>query len=148
MDSGRAVPHGPANVDIGLAGEAGFDAALHAHFGGAPLPCLARPPPDLLERKRVGLAAQVLAHLALRERAKLALEVAHIRVVDVAGDDIGDDVATGLAPQRVGSCAYGGELVAASPKQARDLGLFQPSPGHGPLDDRRERADTEQWSSR
>ena len=70
--SGTAALHGAADVEIGLAGVVGMDAALQADFGGAALPGLARAAHDLLEREVVGRAAQVgRACLPLEKAQKL-----------------------------------------------------------------------------
>ena len=63
-----------------------------------------RAPRDLVEVEVVGLAAQVLAQLALGEGAELAAEVADVGVVDVAVDDVGDRIAA-RAPVRSASAA-------------------------------------------
>ena len=96
-----------------------MDAALQADFGGAALPGLQRAPLDLVEVEIVGPPAQVLRHLAFRERAELAAEVADVGVVDVAVDDVGDRVAARRAPQRIGRRHDMLELGAARREQAR-----------------------------
>ena len=73
---------------IVVAGERRMDAALQADLGGAALPRLDGAPRDLLVRDEVRRAAQVRGELALREGAEAAAEVADVRVVDVAGDDV------------------------------------------------------------
>ncbi len=80
--------HRAAQLDIGLAGIVGMDAALHADFGGAALPGLARTPRHFLQRQVVGLAAQLLADLALGKRAETAFIAADIGVVDITVDDV------------------------------------------------------------
>ena len=118
---GRRFLHRAAEVEIGLAGVVGVDAALHADFGGAALPGLDHAALHLVEPEVVGLAAQVLGQLALGEGAELALEVADVGVVDVAVDDVGDDVAARLAPQRVGGAHHRFEVGAAGAEERRDL---------------------------
>jgi hypothetical protein len=74
------------------------DAALHADLGGPVGGGLDGPRGDLVEREpeRVGVA------LALGERAEPAADVADVREVDVAVDDVGDLVADDVAAQVVG----------------------------------------------
>ncbi len=120
------------------AGVGGMDAALHADFGRAALP---RPrvtrSADLLQSQIVGLAAQILARLALGEGAELAVEGADVGVVDVAVDDIGDGVAVDVAAQFVGGRADRRKVVAARAEQARRSRLRRasrraaPSPARG-----------------
>src|SRR2546430_6362396 len=115
--------HGPTNVEIFGAGVARMDAALHANFGGATRPRLAHAPFDLAERDIVRPTAQRLAHLAFREGAKPAFEITDIGVVDITGDDVGNDVTIGDLPQLVGRRAHRGELVAAAAIQPHDVGF-------------------------
>src|ERR1700756_4190025 len=117
MDAWFRAFHGPANIEIFGAGVARMDAALHADFGGATRPRLAHAPFDLAERDVVRPTAQRLAHLAFGEGAKPAFEITDIGVVDIAGDDVGNDVTIGDLPQLVGRRAHGRELVAATTKQ-------------------------------
>ena len=48
MHARDLLAHGAADIEIVLAGVLGMDAALHADFGGAAVPRLARAPHDLL----------------------------------------------------------------------------------------------------
>ena len=84
-----------------VARERRVDAALKAYLGRPALPRLAHPPDDLLLGNEIRRAAQVRRELALRERAESAAEVADVRVLDVARDDVGDLVAAHLAAQCV-----------------------------------------------
>ena len=54
-------------------------------------------------------------------RRRTGIEVADVRVVDVAVDDVGDDVAAAVAPQRVGRRADRREVVAARLEQTNDV---------------------------
>ena len=76
-----------------------------------------------LVRDEVRRAAQVRRELALREGAEAAAEVADVRVLDVARDDVGDDVAVHLAPQPVGIGEDPPALVPTCAEEARDLVL-------------------------
>src|SRR5262249_5841637 len=102
-----------ADREIRRTGVFRVDAALHTHLGGAALPGLLDPPPDLREIEVVGPAPQILAELALRESAELTAEVADVGVVDVAGYDVADHVAVDLSPEPVGGAAHGIEGRAA-----------------------------------
>jgi len=123
-------------LHISIAGEARVDAALHAHFGRAALPGFARAVGDLVQREIVGAPAQVLAHLAFRERAELTFERADIGVVDVARDDVGNDIAANVPSQRIRRRTDRGKLVAARLKQTHDVALGQHAARRGARDDR------------
>ncbi len=139
VDAGRRTADGLANLDVCTAGEAWFDASLHAHLGRAPLPRLARPPRNLVERQCVGPASKVFTQLAFGKGAELAFEIADVRVIDVARHDVRNHVPAHIAPQRVGSRAHGRKLVAARLKQTDDLALVERPAGGRPLNDRSER---------
>src|SRR5215469_4937020 len=102
VDAGCRVFHRPANVEVFGAGVARMDAALHADFGGAPRPGLAHAPFDLAERDIVWPTAQRLAHLAFGEGAEATFEITDVGVVDIAGNDVGNDVTVAGLPQLVG----------------------------------------------
>src|SRR5207248_3956740 len=114
-----------AEVDIEVTGEGRMDSALQADLGAAPLPGLLAAADDLVERDEVRCAAQVRGEFALRECAEAAAEVADVRVVDVAGDDVGDRVAADLAPERVGGRDDRGEVTAAGPEELGDVVLVE-----------------------
>ena len=122
---GRRVFDGTADIQIGVAGVLGVDAALHAYLGGAASPCLGTTTRDLVEVEVVGCTSQILAELALGEGAELTLEVADVGVVDIAIDDIGDLVAIDLAAQRVGRSHDGHEVVTPRGEQFSDLRLVE-----------------------
>src|ERR1700746_3522388 len=123
MDAWFRAFHGPANVEIFGAGVARMDAPLHADFGGATCPRLAHAPLDLAERDIVRPTAQRLAHLAFGEGAEATFEITDVSVIDIASDDVGNDVTIGDLPQLVGRRAHGRELVAAATKQPHDVGF-------------------------
>src|SRR3984893_13587675 len=137
MDAGVRTFHGPANVEIFGAGVARMDAALHADFGGATRPRLAHAPFDLAERDIVRPTAQRLAHLAFGEGAEATFEITDVGVVDIAGDDVGNDVTIGGLPQLVGRRAHRRELVAAATKQPHDIGFSAAASGPAPSPERR-----------
>ena len=105
-----------------------MDAPLHADFGGTTLPGLLGSTRDLRQIEIVGRAPQVLAQLPLREGAELALEVAHVRVVDVAVDHVGHVVAADLAAECVGRSHHGHQVISARSEEGRNLRLPQPVP--------------------
>src|SRR5215471_21482405 len=123
VDAGCRVFHRPANVEVFGAGVARMDAALHADFGGAPRPGLAHAPFDLGERDIVWPTAQRLAHLAFGEGAEATFEITDVGVVDIASDDVGNDVTIGDLPQLVCRRAHRRELVAPATKQPHDVGF-------------------------
>src|SRR5262249_24030018 len=95
----RGAFHRSANVEIFGAGVARRDAPLQPAFGGAAPPRLAPTPLDLAEREIIRPAAQRLADLAFGEGAEATFEIANVGVVDIAGDDVGNDVTIGGLPQ-------------------------------------------------
>ena len=105
VHAGNCLANRSTDFEIGLTGETRLDSTLHAHFGRAAIPGLARTPRDLVHRQRVRPAAQVLAQLPFREGTELTLEVANVGVVDVAAHHVRDDVTARLATERVGSRA-------------------------------------------
>ena len=117
--------HRFADLEVGGAGVLGVDAALHAHLGRPAIPSLAGPAHHLVEPEIVRLAPQVLAELAFGEGAELALEVADIRVVDIAIDHVAHDLARDLTPKFIGGGADVVELFAAHLEEPCDLGLFE-----------------------
>ena len=118
---GHDIVDGPADVDVVVAVEAGVNAALQGHLGGAQLGGLDHPLLDVGQRQHVGRAPQVQRQGTLGETAELALERAHVRVVDVAVVHPGHDVAHGLAAQLVGDLAHGDHLGATGTKQRDDF---------------------------
>ena len=94
-----------------------MDAALEADLGRAALPGLVAAAHDLVERDEVRRSAQVRGELALRERAEAAAEVADVRVVDVARDNVGDGVPGDLTPKGIGGSGDRAEVGPAGPEQ-------------------------------
>src|SRR4051794_24289934 len=131
MQARHRLFDGPTHGKIGGAGVFRVDAALQADLGGAALPGLLAAPDDLVHVEVVRLPAQILAELALREGAELAAEIADIRVVDVAGDDVGHRVAVHLTAQPIGGGADNVELVPARLEQADDIRFGQRLAGAG-----------------
>src|SRR5262245_65858599 len=111
-----------------------MNAALQADFGCAALPGLDRASCDLLERKIVGSAAQVLAELALRECAEAARIAADVCVIDVAIDDVVDDVPARPGAQRIGGGADLVDLRSARSKQADEVVRLKPVAGRGAVE--------------
>ena len=109
------------HTDVEVAGELGVDPALKRHLGGTLLPCLLRPLDDLGYPHEVGIASQVEAAWALRERAEAAPEVAHVGVVDVAIHHVGDGVTDRLFPEPIGREGDSVDLIAAGTEQLFDL---------------------------
>ena len=102
-----------------------MDPALEAELDRAALPCLLGAAGDLVERDEVRRPAQVRREPALRERAEPAAEVADVRVLDIARDDVAHLVAADLAPQPVGGGEDTLSLVAARAEEAEDLVLAE-----------------------
>ena len=115
-----------------------MDAALHADFGGSPVPGLGDAAADLVEVEVVGPAAQVLGEPALGEGAELAFEVADIGVVDVAVHHIGDNVAREPRADPVGRLGDGVEVIVAGLEQPHDSGFVEPRARFGIREDCRD----------
>ncbi len=84
---------------------------------------LAHPVGDLAQVEQVGAAPEVERQRALGEGAELALEGAHVGVVDVPVGHVGDLVADGLDAQLVGHLGHGPDLGAPGAEQGDDLVL-------------------------
>src|SRR5262249_12533232 len=113
----------PADRQIGAAVVVGMNAALQTDLDRTAIPGLHRAALNLLQGQIVWPAAQILAQLAFREGAELTAIAANIRVIDVAGDHVGDDVAANRVPQRIGGRAKRMETLAPARKQGDDLVL-------------------------
>src|SRR5438552_10409228 len=109
--------------EVVLTGKGRMDPALEAHLRGAARPGLLAAADDLLVRDEVRRAAEIRSELSFRKRAEPAAEVTHVRVLDVAGDDVRDLVAANLSPQPVRSREHALALVAARAKQTHELFL-------------------------
>ena len=97
-----------------------MNAALETHFRRPALPRLLHAARDFLEREVVRAAAQVVVQLAFGKGAEAACVAADVGVVDVAVDDVGDDVAVRLRAQRIGGGADFVDLGSARRKQPHD----------------------------
>ncbi len=86
---------------------------------------------DVVEGEQVRRPPQVERQRPLAEAAERAPERAHVGVVDVAVDDVGDRVADGLAAQVVGHLGHRGDLGTARPEQGDDLRLADLLAGAG-----------------
>ena len=126
---------GAANAEIGLAGVIRMDAALQADLGRASLPRLDRAAHDFLEREVIRRAAQRLMRLALGEGAELAAVGAYVGIVDVAVDDIADDVAACRPAKLIGRGDDPAVVGVARREQPHDLRLIQAVAGLSALDD-------------
>ena len=125
MHRGSCPAHRGQNVQIGLPRVIGMNAALHAHFGRAALPCLAGSAHDFLAADIVGFATQVLAVLALGKRAELAFEITHVGVIDIAVDHVTDPVTADFPAQGVRRAHHKGKLGAAHAEQPRHVELAE-----------------------
>ena len=89
---------GAENVAIVELGKIAGQAALNADFGGAELPGLDRFSRHVVERMEIGVR---LARAAA-EGAEFASHKTDVGEIDVAVDDVGDDVAREFGAQQVG----------------------------------------------
>src|SRR5579863_8014302 len=119
VEARKRLLDGSADTEISRARVLGVDAALQTDLGRPALPGFFAAPDDLVPIEIIRPAAQVLAELAFRERAKLATEVADIGIVDVAGDDVADRVAVRRTAQPVRGVADRVESVAARSEERR-----------------------------
>src|SRR6266849_2769077 len=90
--------HGAQDVTIVKGRQAVRESALDADFGGAELPCLVCVFRDFVETEIVG----VRFARAAAESAEFASDEADVGEVNVAVDDVGDQVAGQLGTQEVG----------------------------------------------
>ena len=109
------------DIDVVVAIEARVDSALQRDLSGAQLPRLGGALGNVIERQQIRRAAQVQRQRPLREAAELALERAHIGVVDVAIVNPCDGIAHRFATKLVGHFGDGNNLGTTSPKQRDDL---------------------------
>src|ERR1700684_4123817 len=79
-----------------------MDAALEADFGRASLPRFGRAAHDLIEGKVIRRAPQRLMRFAFGEGAERAAIGAHVGIVDVAVDDVADDIAADRPAKLIG----------------------------------------------
>src|SRR5580765_2666173 len=102
-----------------------MDPALQADLGRAARPGLLAAAHDLLVRHEVRRAAEVRRQLSLREGTEPAAEVADVRVLDVARDDIRHLVAADLAPELICGRKDTVALVPPRAEQAYDFLLAE-----------------------
>ena len=116
--------HRARDVDVVVAVEVGVDAALQGDLGGAEVPRLLGASGDVVEREEVRGTAQVEAERTFGEPAELALERAHVGVVDVAVVDPRDRVTDRLSAEFIGECGDRPDFRSACGKQRHDLVLI------------------------
>ena len=134
VDPGHRLLDRADDVDVELAVEGRVDAALQAHLGRAESHRLHGALGDVVEGEQVRRPPQVERQRPLAEAAERAPERAHVGVVDVAVDDVGDRVADGLAAQVVGHLGHRGDLGTAGPEQGDDLRLPDLLAGPDPVE--------------
>ncbi len=119
MHAGDRALHGAKNVAVVKLREIARQAALYADFGGAELPGFAGFLRHLIEREEVcvGLAR------AAAEGAELASDKTDVGEIDVAVDDVGDDVAGEFGAQYVGGGEQAEQIVAFGVGER--VGLFE-----------------------
>ncbi len=136
MDARHRLLDRSADPEVGGAGIFRVNPALHTDFGGAAIPGLLDPPPDLREIEVIGPAAQVFGELTLGKGTELASEIADIGVVNVAGHDIADHVAIDPLPQLVGRAAYRVEFPTARREEPDYLRFVERLSGRASFQDR------------
>src|SRR5215468_5311686 len=125
VDPRYGLEDGAHQSQIGVARVGWMNAALEADFGGPALPSFEGAPSDFLECEVIGSAAQMIAELALRKGTEAAGVAAHVGVIDVAVDHVGDDVGVDLCTQAVSSNANLIDLSSAGREQAHNLVFVQ-----------------------
>src|SRR6516164_7343996 len=138
VDIGHRFLDRPADREICRPGVFRMDPALHAHLCRAALPGFLDPPLDLGEVEVIGPSAQIFAELTFRKGAELTAEIADVRVVDVAGYDVADDVTVDVLAQLIGCATHRIEIRAARPKQLYDVGHAERISGHRSVEYRRQ----------
>src|SRR5262249_15233208 len=121
VDRRYGLEDGAYQSQIGVARVGWMNAALEADFGGPALPSFEGTPRDFLEREIIRSAAQMIAKLAFRKGAEAARVAAHVGVIDVAVDHVGDDVGVDPRAQAVSSGADFIDLRSTGREQAHDL---------------------------
>ena len=112
---------GAADGEIGLAAVVRMNAALKANFGRASLPGFGGATDDLFESEVVRRAAQRLVRLALGEGAERAAVGAYVGVIDVAVDDVANDIAAHRPAKLIGACDDAAVVGVARGEQPHDL---------------------------
>ena len=112
----------PQQIFVPLDIKIGMQPALHQHAGAAERDRLVDPLADLFDRMHVSVR---LAGPAI-ERAERADDVAHVGVIDVAVDDVGDDVASDSCRMRISSAARPMRTKSCDSSSAVQSSLRQP----------------------
>lgn len=118
--------HGTQNIKIGIAVIIRMDAALKAHLGRTARNSFSGAVPHLGEVKLVGWPTRCLA-AAFGKGAKAAFIEADICVVDVAVDDVADDVSDRFAPDSVGRVDDQADIGTVCLEQAGDVPFVEPT---------------------
>ncbi len=108
VHAGYGLLYRAQNVAIVERRQAVRQAALNADFGGADFPGFDGLLRDLLEAEEVGVGFA----RAAAEGAELAADEADIGEIDIAIDDVGDDIAGQLATQGIGGDQQAEQVVA------------------------------------
>ena len=112
-------PHRFKNIQVSLSRVIGVYTSLHTDFAGTAIPCFPTTAGYFLRTYIIRGATQVLAHLAFRKRTELTLEIAHIRVIYIAINNVGHLVARYLLAQTISGYANLVNLVSACVKESR-----------------------------
>ena len=112
-----------------------MDAALEAYLGRASLPSLCRAAHDFLKRQVIGRTAQRLMRLTLGKGAELAAIGAHVGIVDVAVDDVADNIAARRPAKFIGRGNDAAVVGVARREQPHDLRQTQAVAGLSAFDD-------------
>src|ERR1700738_5721828 len=98
MHRGNSALDGAQNVPVEEAIEISRQTALDAHLGGACFPRFAGLADNVVDRKGIGIRRAG----AFAKSAKAAANEADVWEIDVAVYAVGNRVADGFAPQRIG----------------------------------------------
>ena len=120
----NSVFHSTRDVDVIVAIEIGVDAALQGDLCCSHFPCLCRALRDVVECEQIRSATEVEAEWAFGKTTELALESAHVGVVDIAVVHPGDGVANSALAQVVGKFSNGVHFAPASAEQRNNLLLI------------------------
>ena len=108
-------------MDVIVTIEIGVNAALQRHFGGAHVPRFFGALSNVFQREQVWRAAQIEREWAFRETTELALERAHIGVIDIAVVHPRDNITHCFKAQFVGYASNRSNLWASGSKQIHDF---------------------------
>ena len=90
---------GTTNVEIGVAGKGRVNTALQADLRRTAIPGFLCAAGYFIHVQQIGVATQAVAAFALRERAELAPIGAHVRVVDIAVNNVANGIARDFEAQ-------------------------------------------------